>query len=128
MEICNHVSNYVIAYCIKPQWQSIKQDEGKLVTVTWNFNGNETIVDCNVKHNNTRIVAGMKKTRVLTYTNEVTMLYGTALSMLIKPFNSTLHLGNYVLSINTTNGIDIFHYDATFELAVKTLKDVEEGK
>ncbi|XP_066914494.1 uncharacterized protein [Clytia hemisphaerica] len=112
--------------CISPSWQRISQDDGKMLSVSWDFNANETLLNARIKHNDGRIVAGMNKTQVLTFDPDFTMVYGTSISMFIKPFNLSLHFGSYNLNIKTTNGVKDFAYNAAFELAKKTIKDVEE--
>ena len=117
-----------IVSCIKPRWQRISQDEGKAIAVTWKFNENERLVDCAVHRNiSNEVFAVMKGTRVTSFNDFTTMIYGSDISFLVKPFNSSIHFGNYQLHINTTNGLDVFHYDVGFQLALKTADDLKDG-
>ena len=114
---------------VKPKWQRILQDEGKGLSVSWKFNTNESLLNCLVNDPQSNFVAGMKsKFGVNSKRDDTTLLYGTDISFLIQPFNSSIHLGKYQLQINTTNGKDIFHYDVDFELFLKSAENMEAGK
>ena len=114
---------------VKPKWQRILQDEGKGLSVSWKFNTNESLLNCLVNDHQSNFVAGMKsKFGVNSKRDDTTLLYGTDISFLIQPFNSSIHLGKYQLQINTTNGKDIFHYDVDFELFLKSAENMEAGK
>ena len=69
-----------------------------------------------------------KKLAVSSIRDDTTILYGTNISFLIEPFNSSIHLGKYQLQINTTDGNDNFHYDVDFEISLKTAENMKPRK
>lgn len=87
------------------------------------------MLNCLINDHQSNFVVGMRNKFVVDSTrDDITMLYGSDISFLIQPFNSSIHLGEYQLQINTTNGKDIFHYDVDFELLLKSADNMKKGE
>ena len=95
----------------------------------WKFNANETLSVASILKNKTEYMTGINGLGFdLGRRDDVTLIYGSELSFVVKPFNASIHEGKYTLKVNTTNKVADFSYEVNFELAQKTVDDEFEGK